>query len=236
MNPTTEHKNHLDAFSAHSAKAELRWHGRDLRASVGAGWRRMQQVPLWMAMTIVVLAFALGWIGGHQRGVADNADLENFSSAFKHSFAAQNRAEGESFLAEKFHLSEVDRLVRAQIDADERSSVALLWDATGSNYWSSRGRDQKFRAQIIRHAERRLALIKPPQPETLAEFQRVGRGTRAESYLQLEHFTKVARDYTKLLGRDVQASQLTPDAYLREVIYKLKQDQREAGTSPSVPR
>lgn len=193
---------------------EFKWHLGEMKLSARR-WRQYRFPKTLMAI-FIVLAFVGGWLGGWSRGITDGNASAMYMSTFMQSAAAEQRVRGKNYLAEKFHAQAVDRLVSEHVNAMNLTRRQLLWRIASPGYWLQRKHEATLHESLVRFAERRLALVPTPRAETRDELRRLGQ--LGQENIMSSWFGERATQYSTLLGREIRAEQLIPDAYLREHI------------------
>ena len=198
--------------------SELGMHWVDMKSALKqlAKWWRQFRFPKWAVVVIALIALIVGWLGGHSRGAEFGFDNSIQTNAFGMHLIAKNHAEGKDYLNEHHYAQAIDQIVAANIQEKEMAWTRQIWRMTSPYNWQSLTREQRNNEAAKKFAEQRLKLVTPPMTETIAALNALQQSWRIGE--QSGWYETRAKQYSKLLGREIKAGQLIPDASLRQII------------------
>jgi hypothetical protein len=204
---------------------ELEMHWVDLKSALKqlAKWWQQFKFPKWAVGVIFLVALAIGWLGGHSRGAEFGFDNSIQTNAFGMHLIAKNHAEGKDYLNEQIYALAIDQMVAANIQEKDMALPRQIWRMTSPYNWRSLTREQRNNEIAQKYAEQRLSLVTPPTPETIAALRANQQSWRLDQ--QRDWYEDKAKQYSKLLGREIKAERLVPDASLRQLIELQKKSQ-----------
>lgn len=202
--------------------SELGRHMSDAKFSVQQ-WQKYR-FPKWAMFALVAAAFVAGWIGGVARGIKDGDESNRLINSALWSIAANERAQGNDYFSDHYHAMTVDSMVQERVKVLEADWVDKMLRVTSANFWISSRYEKAMNDAAVRFAERRLSLVPTVSSATLDTLRQQNKA--AEIARVKESFAVVAERYSKLLGREIRADQLVPDAYLRRFIEEDQQGKK----------